>query len=550
MICNKCGAQNDDNQAFCLKCGSPVQLTADFNLIERELASNIDELMNEIEADKDNDSESNDELKTIDVSVGNKMDMQLKVVDVNRVTSTAKTDVPNDFVDLDNEDNEDYDDDEDYEEEIIPTVSYNSPKTKNKKNSNSKMFAIIGVIVTVVVAIVLLCIFVLGNDEQKDKVKNFNDCYVSAENSYNAGEMDKSLEEAYEALKLVKSSTEEIKARKLIHNIYNKQSFTGAIYFENIEKLIALGDTSEDYYGVIFKKYIEDKNTELLIKLMTTVGTEKAKEYLGENYIEAPVSNMEAGEYINVVALKLTAAEGCKIYYCINDDITKKATEYAGEIIINNKGEHVITAYAVSEQGIPSFTASYTYNVIDGEAEGPVISPASGIYTAPTQITIQVPEGSKVYYTYTKDGEKPSQASAEYTEPIDMRMDAEIFMAIVVDKYGNVSEVTKKQYKFKLKRNESLSSAKEKVWDFYTSSGKVDAEGKLADGSVLTVDYEDAAIIDNAEYYIYRAVGTLTQEEMITTTSITYLAVNTFDGMVIEGLIQAEDEYVLPELKE
>ena len=45
---------------------------------------------------------------------------------------------------------------------------------------------------------------------------------------------------------------------------------------------------------------------------------EKAKEYLGENYIEAPASNIQAGEYINVVALKLTAAEGCKIYYCIN----------------------------------------------------------------------------------------------------------------------------------------------------------------------------------------------------------------------------------------
>ena len=172
--------------------------------------------------------------------------------------------------------------------------------------------------------------------------------------------------------------------------------------------------------------------------------------------------------------------------------------------------------------------------MIDGEAVGPVISPSSGIYTEPTQITIQVPEGSKVYYTYTKDGEKPSQASTEYTEPVDMLMNAEIFMAIAVDKYGNVSEVTKMQYKFKLKRNETLSSAKDKVWSFFTSSGKVDAEGKFEDGSVLTVDYEDAAIIDNAEYYIYRAVGTLTQEEMITTTSITYLAVNTFDGTVID----------------
>ena len=51
MRCNKCGAQCDDNQAFCLMCGSPLQISTDFNEIELELASSIDELMNELESD-------------------------------------------------------------------------------------------------------------------------------------------------------------------------------------------------------------------------------------------------------------------------------------------------------------------------------------------------------------------------------------------------------------------------------------------------------------------------------------------------------------------
>ena len=72
------------------------------------------------------------------------------------------------------------------------------------------------------------------------------------------------------------------------------------------------------------------------------------------------------------------------------------------------------------------------------------------------------------------------------------------------------------------------------------------ADGNLADGSVLEINYEDAVVIGNDEYYIYTAVGTLTEGENVTTTGITYVAVNTYDGTVIEGLTQAGDEYILP----
>ena len=63
MICSKCGAECGDNQAFCPKCGNPIQLMADFNLIEKELASNIDEFMAEIENEKgqQQQTEENDE---------------------------------------------------------------------------------------------------------------------------------------------------------------------------------------------------------------------------------------------------------------------------------------------------------------------------------------------------------------------------------------------------------------------------------------------------------------------------------------------------------
>lgn len=540
MICNKCGAQCDGNQAFCLKCGSPIQLTADFNLIEKELASNIDELMNELESDGETLSEEADELKTVDVPL-DEIKMDLKVLDINRGEMKADDDI---------------NEDDDITPVFIPNTRRETKgKTsgsvaKNKSSKSGKTKKIYGIIggVVAVVAVAIIIIFAFGGDnDDNSATKSFGDYYASAESFYNSGEMDKALEDAYEALKIISSDADEIKIRKLIHNVYVQQNFSGAIYLENIERLMALGDTSEDYYAAVIDKYIEEGNTELLLSVMKNITEEQARKYFGENYVEAPKASKESGEFKNYVNVELTAAEGCSIYYCINADITDTAIEYNGEIAITEIGGQTVTAYAVSEKGIPSYTVQFVYNVVEGEAEGPVVSPASGIYTVPTQITINVPEGSKAYYTYTKDGEKPTVSSTEYKEPVDMLMDAEVFMAILVDEYGNVSEVTKIQYKYKPGRNETLSSGKDKVWAYYKNSGKINQDGNLADGSVLTVEYENAAVLENVEYYIYGAIATLTQEENSTITGITYVGVNTYDGTVVEGLIQAGDEFVLPE---
>lgn len=544
MICNKCGAQCDDNQAFCLKCGSPIQLTADFNLIEKELASNIDELLNEIEADDEDMPDDAEELKTIDVPL-EEINMGLKIMDINRGASKRNDEL---F--------------EDEEDDITPLYVPNSRKdqeksssNRNKKNikssnkskkSNKKLYAIIGGAVVVVVAIIVALVLILGGGDESTTNKDFNDYYSTAESSYNSGDMDKALEMAYEALTVVKNDADEIKVRKLINDIYNQQNFAGATYLENIEKLIELGDTSEDYYGAMVDKYIEEQNTEMLVDIITKIDEDKAKEYFGDNLVGMPVASEDSGEFKNSASIELTADEGCKIYYSINDDIAKNAIEYVEYIEFSEIGEYVVTAYAVNEQGIPSFIAEYTYNIVEGETEGPEVTPKGGTYTEPTEITVEVPEGSKAYYTYTKNGEKPSKSSTEYTGPVEMLRGINKFMVVVVDKFGNVSETTTVQYNLKLDRTESRTSGEEKVWAYYYNNGKIDPNGNLADGSVLEINYEDAVEIGNDEYYIYTAVATLTEGDSVTTTGITYVAVNTYDGTVIEGLTQAGDEYILP----
>ena len=52
MKCSKCGEECNENQAFCLKCGTPIQIVPDLNIIEEELANNVGELLEEIKEEE------------------------------------------------------------------------------------------------------------------------------------------------------------------------------------------------------------------------------------------------------------------------------------------------------------------------------------------------------------------------------------------------------------------------------------------------------------------------------------------------------------------
>ena len=97
MKCSKCGAECNDNLAFCLECGNPLQLMADFNLIEKELANSIGAFMDEIEDEDKGSFEVEEDMKTIDVPL-DEINMELKVVDINRGAVNSKTVLEDDLL--------------------------------------------------------------------------------------------------------------------------------------------------------------------------------------------------------------------------------------------------------------------------------------------------------------------------------------------------------------------------------------------------------------------------------------------------------------------
>lgn len=81
-------------------------------------------------------------------------------------------------------------------------------------------------------------------------------------------------------------------------------------------------------------------------------------------------------------------------------------------------------------------------------ADAPAVTPSTGQYHEPTQITIQVPEGYTAYYT--TDGSTPSAASTLYAGPLDMPEGSMIFSAVLISESGKMTSVTKRNYVLQL----------------------------------------------------------------------------------------------------
>ena len=188
------------------------------------------------------------------------------------------------------------------------------------------------------------------------------------------------------------------------------------------------------------------------------------KRYTKRKYILSKDLDLceNCGEYKNVINIEISAVKDATIYYAVakeNEEL--KYEEYKRPVEIRDLGSVTLVTYAVTAEGNVSYKASCTYNIVEGQNEGPAVTPEAGTYKEPTKITVSVPDGAKAYYTY--DGSKPDKNSTEYTEPVDMLKGVHTFKVVVIDKYGNSSEVTSVQYNLKLSRNETVATAKEKI---------------------------------------------------------------------------------------
>lgn len=209
--------------------------------------------------------------------------------------------------------------------------------------------------------------------------------------------------------------------------------------------------TNEELYQAAIDFYMETEQPAKVSALLEDCEDQNVLNSVSDYISSAPTFTPEEGTYNEVQEITLSSETGGDIYYTTDgsDPTAETGTKYEEPILIQTEGEFEIRAIAVNGNGIPSTVSSAVYTIEFPIENAPAVTPSTGQYTEPTQITITVPEGYTAYYTMDGSTPDPESSSTEkYTGPVDMPENTQtIFNAILVnDQNGKATEVTTRNY--------------------------------------------------------------------------------------------------------
>ncbi|MGB6158052.1 MAG: FG-GAP-like repeat-containing protein [Acidobacteriaceae bacterium] len=230
---------------------------------------------------------------------------------------------------------------------------------------------------------------------------------------------------------------------------------------------------------------------------------------------------------------------GAAIYYEAYGTVnTNGFVPYTGPIALTEGGTETIQAYATETgyQQANYVTANYFLNL--PAAPAPAFSPTPGVYpgTQTVQITDSVP-GATIYYT--TNGTTPTNASAQYTEPVAIPSSETLAATAIASGYS-MSPTTSAQY--------TISSAATSF--IYTVAGTAgygySGDGSLATFALLNEPY-DAAVDSAGNLYIADYDNNVVREVAAGTGIITTVAGNNLGGYIGDGGAATSAELLNPQ---
>lgn len=341
-------------------------------------------------------------------------------------------------------------------------------------------------------------------------------------------------EEAIQSyVKAISFNKEGIKARESAFDIYLKlEDYDRAI--EQMLEIIYL-EASADNYKKLVDAYALNGNTNKIKELLVEFENTEIGKAIDSYRVDDLLVNIPGGDYHDYLAINFeTKGEGIIIYYTLdNSEPTTKSNVYTGEIKIEKTGRTVLRAVAVNEWNITSEEIKETYDITLIIPSPPTVTPNSGRYTDAEKIVIDVAEGATAYFTL--DGTIPQKGSLStfiYLEPIDMPIGNFVFSAMIIDKYGTESYVTKKNYELVLERPYSYNAAVVLLKNKLVELGIMDdMDGNRPNNEKLSLQYSALPIIEDIECYLFYL--RVTSNNQMTNLSRVF-AVSTSDGTIYE----------------
>lgn len=267
-----------------------------------------------------------------------------------------------------------------------------------------------------------------------------------------------------------------------------------------------------------------------------------------QNYVAAaPEFSVKAGFYNSIQPLKLTASGNGRIYYTLDGgDPNEDSALYTTPILLE-KGDYLVKAYFVNENGISSDIATAEYHIIIEKLPDPEISVASGEYDIPMDITV-TDAVADVYYT--TDGSDPNVTSTPYTGPLHMPLGESLFRFICIED-GRTSDVVERTYQLNLNTNVSTVDAERIVVAYRMRIGRIWDEAGHFDvetDAMYKYQYQYVTSINGVgDYYVIAEI--LRGEDGTLTRTGSYYAVGAYGGELFRLQID-NNKYTLVAVEE
>ena len=300
-----------------------------------------------------------------------------------------------------------------------------------KKKRRNRMLIFMGFLAIVVFGIS----FILFQNSYAGQVRKGNKAFEEKQYSTAIG--------YYEAA--VDKKPKKAEAYLGLANVYMEQNVKEKA-LKVFEDAIENNPKSVEIHRTAIMFYLEvDENNRIPVVLDNA--NDNVRSSLEEYVVAKPKFSLDADMvYDDVQQLSLDSDYEIR-YTTDGSEPNVNSTKYTEPIQIP-EDETVIKAMAVNEEGVPSLVVTKTYVVELPMEDAPAVSPSTGQYDEPMEITIIVPEGYTAYYTMDKS--EPDENSTIYTGPVDMPEGSTIFKAVLINGKGKLSGVTIRNYELNI----------------------------------------------------------------------------------------------------
>ncbi len=317
-------------------------------------------------------------------------------------------------------------------------TSAEAAKAKNRTKAKKKKRSLLRIIVILIIvaAAAVITVSVYSRSQTPERL------LARAEEKYAGNNFDRA-EELLD--RLLAKDADNINGLLLAGNVYAEISDYDAA--ENMFlRVISLDPGSADAYEGLLRIYaLQGKRSEILA-LKETVTDETILAIFDEFVTPEPEIMVDGGTFDDYFTVEIRAPKNdLTVYYTLDGSVpTSSSVKYDSPVEISVQGITTLTAVCMDGDGNYSEPVSVEYLVELLPPDMPVASPDGGEFSAPASVTVTVPEGTTVYYTW--DNSTPSLNSNRYTEPIEIPEGNNVLSLIAIDSRGVRSNVLKCNY--------------------------------------------------------------------------------------------------------